>query len=193
MERVCVFAGSSEGEGKAYRRAARRLGETIAERGYGLVYGGARVGLMGLVADAALDAGGEAIGVIPQALVDKEVAHMGLSELRVVDSMHERKRCMSELADSFVALPGGFGTIDELFEILTWGQLGLHAKPAGLLDARGYYAHLLGFLDHAVGEGFLSARHRSMICVETEPPGLLDALEAYEAPKGPKWLDRTQT
>jgi len=175
VNRICVYTGSSSGAHPAYAEAATAFGRTLAEQGVGLVYGGARVGCMGIVADAALAAGGEAIGVIPQALVDREIAHTGLTDLHVVGSMHERKLLMSELADGFVALPGGTGTLDELFEVYTWTQLGMQSKPLGLLDVRGYYALLAGFLDHAVAERFITPEHRGMLVVEREPAALLDA------------------
>jgi uncharacterized protein (TIGR00730 family) len=163
LRRVCVFCGSAAGTRPEYAAVARELGTTLAERGIGVVYGGASIGLMGVVAEAALAAGGEAIGVIPQALVDREVAHTGLSALHVVGSMHERKALMADLADAFVALPGGIGTLEELFEVYTWRQLGLHDKPIALLDVAGYWAGLAAFLDHAEGEGFLRAGHREAL------------------------------
>jgi len=160
LRRLCVFCGSASGVRPEYADVARELGATLAERGVGVVYGGASVGLMGVVAEAVLAAGGEAIGVIPQALVDREVAHPGLSELHVVGSMHERKALMAGLADAFVALPGGIGTLEELFEVFTWRQLGLHDKPIALLDVAGYWAGLAAFLEHAEAEGFLRSGHR---------------------------------
>jgi len=169
------------------------LGRTLVQRNYGLVYGGADVGLMGIVANAVLESHGDVIGVIPRALVDKEVAHTGLSDLRIVGSMHERKACMADSADAFVALPGGLGTLEELFETLTWVQLGLHGKPVGLLDVDGYYQGVLAFLDHAVAEGFLKPAHRSTVLVETDPSRLLDLLESYTSPAVPAWLDRTSS
>src|SRR3954464_8084735 len=159
MRRVCVYCGSSPGSDPAYREAAVALVHALAERGIGVVYGGAHVGLMGVVADEALAGRAQAIGRIPQALVDREIAHTGLDDLRVVGSMHERKAQMAELADAFVALPGGLGTLEELFEVATWSQLGLHDKACGVLNVRGYYDGLAAFLDHAVGEGFLRAQH----------------------------------
>ena len=193
MNRVCVFSGSSPGADIAYRAAAVDLGHRLADRGIDLVYGGASVGLMGAVADAAMEGGGHVIGVIPQSLVDREVAHDSLSDLRVVDSMHERKALMAELADAFVALPGGVGTLEELFEIYTWNQLGLHAKPLGLFNVRGYFDGLARFLDHAVEERFVTPKHRAMLLVSEELDELLDGLAAWEAPAQPKWIDRTQT
>ncbi len=193
MKRVCVFSGSSPGGDLAYRAAATHLGHRLAERGLELVYGGASVGLMGAVADAAMEGGGHVIGVIPQSLVDREVAHDSLSDLRVVDSMHERKALMAELADAFVALPGGVGTLEELFEIYTWNQLGLHAKPLGLFNVRGYFDGLARFLDHAVEERFVTPKHRAMLLVSEELDDLLDGLAAWEAPSQPKWIDRAQS
>ncbi len=159
-------------------------------RGLSLVYGGAKVGLMGAVADSVLKAGGEVIGVIPEGLVAKEVAHQGLSELRVVSSMHERKRQMSDLADGFIALPGGMGTIEELTEILTWAQLGMHGKPAGILNVAGYFDHLLKFMDHAVSEQFLKEIHRKMMLVTARPEEMIDLFKAYQAPMVDKWVNR---
>jgi uncharacterized protein (TIGR00730 family) len=178
MTRVCVFAGSSAGARPEYRDAALDLGRALASRGVGLVYGGARVGLMGIVADAVLDAGGEVTGVIPAAMVAKEIAHDGVTELRVVASMHERKATMAGLADAFVALPGGWGTWEELFEMVTWAQLGLHRKPCGLLNARGYFDPLLSFIAHAVEEGFVRREHARTLVVSGAAVPLLDALAA---------------
>src|SRR4051812_36123772 len=163
MRRLCVFCGSSSGFRPAYAEHARRLGEEMAARGLGLVFGGGHVGLMGVVADAVLRRGGEVVGVIPQALADKELAHRGLTELRVVSTMHQRKALMADLADGFAALPGGFGTADELFEILTWAQLGLHARPVGLLNVAGFFDPLLAWLDRTVSEGFLRPEHRGLL------------------------------
>jgi uncharacterized protein (TIGR00730 family) len=190
VKRVCVFSGSSPGADIAYRAAACDLGHGLAERGIELVYGGASVGLMGAVADAALEGAGHVIGVIPQSLVDREVAHPALADLRVVDSMHERKALMAELSDAFVALPGGVGTLEELFEVYTWNQLGLHAKPLGLLNVRGYFDGLVGFLDHAVAERFVTRAHRAMLLVGDDLGDLLDGLAGWEAPAQPKWIDR---
>lgn len=193
LKRVCVFAGSNTGVRAEYREAAVELGRVLAERGLTLVYGGARVGLMGSVADAVLASGGQAIGVIPEALVAKEVAHRGLTELRIVPSMHERKALMSDLADAFIALPGGWGTWEELFEVLTWAQLGLHRKPCGLLNVLGYFDPLLSFVDHSIQEGFVRREHRSMICVDTVPHALLDQLSASQPPLVQKWIEREET
>ena len=190
---MCVFAGSNTGVRAEYREAAVGLGRVLAERGLVLVYGGARVGLMGSVADAVLASGGHAIGVIPEALVAKEVAHRGLTELRIVPSMHERKALMSDLADAFLALPGGWGTWEEFFEVLTWAQLGLHRKPCGLLNVLGYFDPLLSFVDHSIQEGFVRREYRSMICVDTASHALLDRLSAYQAPVVQKWIEREET
>lgn len=190
FQRICVFTGSRPGTRDAYASAAQRLGATLARRGIGLVYGGGDVGLMGVLADAVLGGGGEVIGVIPEALVRKEVAHAGLSELRTVSSMHERKAQMAELADAFIALPGGMGTLEELFEILTWAQLGLHTKPCGLLDVGGYFEHLLAFLDHAVSEDFLREEHRALLVYADDVERLLADLERPRAAPVEKWIDR---
>jgi uncharacterized protein (TIGR00730 family) len=190
IQRVCVFCGSRPGATPAFAAQARRLAAVVAAQGLGLVYGGASVGLMGELADAALAAGAEVTGVIPQSLVDMEVAHSALSDLRIVVSMHERKAVMADLADAFIALPGGMGTLDELAEILTWAQLGLHAKPIGLLDVDSYFAPLLEFLDGAVRARFLQPAHRAMLLIETDPQRLLAALRAYRPPPPFKWVDR---
>jgi len=190
MKRVCVFCGSKTGNRPTYADAARELARAIVRRGLGLVYGAGHIGLMGVLADAALQAGGEVIGVIPQALVDKELAHAGLTEMHVVGSMHERKSRMADLSDAFIALPGAYGTADEFFEILTWAQLGLHAKPTGLLDVEGFFDPLLAWLDHAVVEGFLRERHRQLILKANDADSLLDMLlHAHPAPMSPKWID----
>ena len=190
MRSICVFCGSNIGAGEDYADAARRLARTIVRRGLGLVYGGGSIGLMGVLADAALAAGGRVIGVVPRRLVEKEVAHAGLTELRVVTTMHERKALMAELADGFISLPGGFGTLDETFEMLTWAQLGYHRKPCALLDVNGYFARLAGFLDYAVEQRFLVAAHRAMLIVERDPDAALDRLAAARLPDAPKWIDR---
>ena len=189
MRRVCVFCGSSEGKRPVYREAARAMGLALARRGTELVFGGGRVGLMGVLADAVLAAGGRAIGVIPEALVAKELAHRGLTELRVVHSMHQRKALMAELSDAFIALPGGFGTLEEYCEMLTWAQLGLHAKPCGLLNVAGFYDALLELFDHAVSEQFVDGPHRGLVLVEEDPQRLLDLLAAYRPRQVEKWLD----
>ena len=188
MRRICVFCGSSSGRAPEYRNAATELGTLLARRGMGLVYGGAAVGLMGAVADAALAAGGEVIGVIPQALVEREIAHPGLTELRVVGSMHERKALMAELSHGFIALPGGVGTLDEFFEIWTWAQLGSHSKPSGLLNIYGYYDRLLAFMRHVADEQFLKPTHLEMLLVSECPETLLGRMASFRAPSEPKWI-----
>jgi uncharacterized protein (TIGR00730 family) len=190
IQSVCVFCGSSPGARPIYVQAARHLGHTLARRGLTLVYGGARVGTMGQLAQAALDAGGYVIGIIPRALVEMEVAHSGLPDLRVVGSMHERKAQMADLADAFIALPGGLGTIEEFFEVLCWSQLGLHAKPCSLLNVAGYYDRLIAFLDHTVQEQFVRNTDRSVVLVEQDAEALLDAFERYHAPHADKaaWI-----
>ena len=192
MTSVCVFLASSHGHDPRYAEIARATGAAIAGRGWRLVYGGAHRGLMGVLADACLAAGGEVIGVLPHALTDKEIAHTGLTRLEVVASMHERKARMAELSDAFVALPGGVGTLEEIFEIWTWGQLGFHAKPAGFLNVRGYYDGLRGFVDHAVGEAFLRAPHRDMLIFREDCGEMLDALAAYKPPVVEKWIGRPE-
>jgi uncharacterized protein (TIGR00730 family) len=194
LRRVCVFCGSSPGARPAYAQATAELARLLAGEGIGVVYGGGAVGLMGVLGDSVLAAGGEAIGVIPQALVDREIGHSGLTELRVVGSMHERKALMAELADAFIALPGGLGTLEELFEVYTWAQLGLHDKPCGLLDVERYFAGITDFLEHAVRERFVSDEHRALLAVEREPPKLIERLREFE-PRAvrPKWIDREET
>ncbi len=189
MKRICVFCGSSSGGDARYADAARRMGRTLARRRIGLVYGGGGTGLMTEVADAALAAGGEVVGVIPRALQLRELAHDGLTELHVVGSMHERKAKMAALADGFAALPGGMGTLEEFAEILTWAQLGLHQKPCGLLDVAGYYRPLVAFFDHAEAEGFLRPEHRALVLVADEPDALVDRFLAWEPPGLPRWID----
>ena len=179
MKRVCVFCGSNAGIRAEYGIAAQGLATVLARRGLGLVYGGGNVGLMGILADSMLEAGGEVIGVIPQSLVAKEVAHHGITELRVVDTMHQRKALMNELSDAFIALPGGFGTLDEFFEILTWSQLGIHGKPSGLLNVSGYYDSLLAMLDHAVAERLLRPAHRALVIADTDADSLVQRLLAF--------------
>ncbi len=189
MRSVCVFCGSSPGRNGLYAEAARTLGRTIAGNGLRLVYGGAMVGLMGEVADAALAAGGEVVGVIPVALVERELAHKGLTTLHEVKSMHERKAMMADLSDAFLALPGGIGTLEELFEIWTWAQLGHHRKPVGVLNVEGYFDPLLAFLDHQCREGFMRSEHRGMLVVESEPERLLTRFAGYEPPSVVKWIN----
>jgi uncharacterized protein (TIGR00730 family) len=193
LRRVCVFCGSKHGRQTAYTVAAGKVGRVLAQRGITLVYGGGDVGLMGELADAALAEGGEVLGVIPGFMVDHEVAHHEITELEVVDSMHERKARMATLADAFIALPGGWGTLEELFEIVTWAQLGLHDKPVGLLDVGGFYGELLSFLDRAVSEGFIKEKHRALLLGDDDVNRLLDRLAAFVPPTGTKWAgdDRT--
>jgi uncharacterized protein (TIGR00730 family) len=191
LRRVCVFCGSSDGARPGYARAAERLGEELAARGIGLVYGGAHVGLMGRVADACRAVGGQVTGVIPERLVDAEVAHTGIDDLRIVGSMHERKALMSELSDGFVALPGGFGTLEEFCEVLTWSQLGLHdpPKPCGLLDVAGYFEPLVTLFDRGVDEGFIRPVHRNLVLARDDAGALLDALAAWTPPPATrKWV-----
>jgi len=193
MKRICVYCGSSPGLLSDYRDAAQTLGHELAARGLGLVYGGASVGVMGAVADAVLEKGGQAIGIIPLALATREVAHSGLDELFVVDSMHERKAKMAELSDGFIALPGGWGTIEEIFEMLTWAQLGFHQKPCGLLNITGYYDHLFAFLEHAIDQRFVREEYRPMIMMEQTAGGLLDRYQTYQAPTVKKWIGPEET
>ncbi len=188
IRRLCVFCGSNSGNDPRFIEAARELGQTLAAEGIGLVYGGASVGLMGAVADGALVVGGEVIGVMPRRLVEKEIAHKGAMDLRIVDSMHERKALMAELADGFVALPGGIGTFEELFEIWTWAQLGYHNKPAALLNVANYYDGLTKFLDDVTRHGFIKQIHRDMLIVADEVPALMQGLRAYSAPNVTKWI-----
>ena len=188
-----MFCGASSGRLPDYADAARVFGTVAATRGLGIVYGGGRVGLMGAVADAALTAGGEVVGVIPQELVDRELAHGGLTELHVVGSLHERKALMAELSDGFVALPGGIGTMEEFFEVLSWAQLGIHEKPCGLLDVAGYYDPLMQFLDHAVEQDFIKPKHRALLLVESEPAKLLDRFAKLIAEQPTKKFDAKET
>lgn len=186
--RICVFLGSSPGRSPIYREAAEAFGTLLAKRGIGLVYGGGTVGLMGVVADAACAAGGEVIGVIPEALRAREHDHQGISELHVVQTMHERKALMAKLADGFVTLPGGIGTFEEMFEAWCWSQLGYHAKPVGMLDVNGFYSGMSGFIDHVVAEGFLKPEHRAMLLVEKDPEVMLDRIAQYLPPRTEHWL-----
>ena len=176
--KICVFTGSRHGARSEYAEAAKRLGRDLVARNYGLVYGGGNVGLMTMIADTVLSLNGQVTGVIPDSLVSKEVAHQGLTELRVVQSMHERKAQMAELSDGFITMPGGIGTLEEFFEVLSWAQLGIHEKPCGLLNVSGYFDPLIQFLDHAVGEDFIKPNHRALLIVESEPAALLDRIEA---------------
>ena len=193
LGRICVYCGANRGSDPVYADAARAMGRALAERGIGLVTGGGRVGLMGVVADAALEAGGSVVGVIPQALMKRELAHAELSELIVTASMHERKAKMAELADGFIAMPGGLGTYEELFEIWTWAQLGWHHKPCGLLNAAGFYDKLVAFLDGATDDQFLKPEHRAMLVVDGDADRLLDRFAAYTPPVVTKWIGADQT
>jgi uncharacterized protein (TIGR00730 family) len=193
VRRICVYAGSNPGSDPAYAEAAAAFATAMVERGIGLVYGGGKVGLMGVLADTMLAQGGEAVGVMPRALIDREIGHPGLTELKVVDSRHERKALMADLADAFVAVPGGIGTLEELIEVYTWSQLGIHDKACGVLNVNGYYDHLAALLDHAVTEGFLRPQHRAVLSVASEPAELLDRLAAFDPPTVGKWLELDET
>jgi uncharacterized protein (TIGR00730 family) len=193
MRRICIFTGSRHGKSPVYTTVAVQLGHELVARGCGLVYGGGNVGLMNVIADTVLGSGGEVIGVIPNALVSREVAHRGLTELRVVQSMHERKALMAELSDGFIAMPGGIGTMEEIFEVLSWAQLGLHDKPCGLLNAAGYYDPLIQFLDHAVSADFIKPQHRALMIVEERPAALLDRFEQAWRARSPTPFDSTVT
>ncbi len=193
MKKICVYCGSSPGRRPEYIDSAKALARELLARHIGLIYGGASVGIMGEIADTVLAGGGEVIGVIPQSLVDKEVSHSGLTELKIVNSMHERKAVMAEISDGFIALPGGLGTIEELFEVLTWSQLGFHKKPCALLNIKQYYHSLSLFLDHAVKEKFVKPIHREMLLVEEDPAILLDAMKEYSPPAVDKWIGRNET
>jgi uncharacterized protein (TIGR00730 family) len=191
MNRICVFCGTNTGSRPDYGAAARELGQILAEQGIELVYGGASVGIMGELADSVHEHGGHVTGIIPQQLMEKEAAHTGIANLIVVASMHQRKSQMADMSDGFIALPGGIGTLEGFFEILTWSQLGIHAKPSGILNVAGYFDGLTRFLDHAVKEGFLTEEHRSAIIMETDPRRLLERMQAYTAPEGEKLMGRT--
>lgn len=193
MKSICVFCGSRSGNNPAYPEAAETLGRTLARSGITLVYGGGNVGLMGVVADAALEAGGDVIGVIPKALVEREISHDALTKLHVVGSMHERKALMAELSEGFIALPGGAGTLEEFFEVLTWAQLGEHQKPCGLLNVAGYYDPLLTVFAHMVERGFVSPEHRKLVLVETGPAAMLGAFASYSPPTYIKWITPQET
>src|SRR3954451_6239301 len=190
LHRICVFCGSSRGLRPEYQQGAQELGRYLATHHIGLVYGGGNVGLMGAIADAALAAGGEVIGVIPQAIVDREIAHRGVTELRIVSSMHERKALMADLSDGFIAMPGGFGTFEEFCEVLTWSQLGLHRKPCGVLNVEGYYDKLLALFDHGVEEQFLRQEHRAIVLADENAMGLVDRMIHYQTPHVEKWISR---
>jgi hypothetical protein len=193
VKNICVFCGSANGRRPAYARAARTFGASLAGKGLGLVYGGGSIGLMGIVADAALGGGAPVVGVIPRALARREIAHHGLTRLEVVPSMHARKARMARLSDAFVALPGGIGTLEEFFEVLTWGYLGIHAKPTGLLDVGGYWRPLIRLLDHAVDEGFLRPAHRKLVVVDRAPARLLERLARHRGPPATRWSGEKET
>jgi uncharacterized protein (TIGR00730 family) len=193
VRRVCVFCGSSRGSDPRHAAAAAELGTLLGRRGLGLVFGGGSIGLMGVVADHVLAAGGRAIGVIPHGLAARELAHRDVADMRVVPTMHARKALMADLSDGFVALPGGIGTFEELLEITTWSQLGIHRKPIGILDSAGYYAPLLALVDRAVEEGFVTTENRALLCVSAEPAQLLDRMAAQRPPSGPAWISPDQT
>ncbi len=193
MKRICVFCGSNVGAKQIYADSARELGIILAKRKLGLVYGGGRVGLMGILADSVLAEGGEVTGIIPQGLFTKEVAHEGLTELRFVGSMHQRKAMMVELSDGFIALPGGYGTTEEFCEVITWAQLGIHHKPCGVLNIEGFFTSLLSFLDHAVEEHFLRAEHRALVLEDEKPESLLNKMSDYHPPDLQKWMDLDET
>jgi uncharacterized protein (TIGR00730 family) len=192
MKSICVYCGSNFGNRNSYLEAAQSLGVQMAQSGITLIYGGAKVGLMGAVADSVLEAGGKVIGVMPQALVDKEIAHTGLSDLRVVRSMHERKSLMADLADAFIALPGGLGTLEEFCEVVTWTQLGFHNKACGLLNIDGFYNRLISFLNHATKEQFIRSEHRSIVLAAETPEELIQKLSQFEIPNLQKWINRDQ-
>lgn len=193
MKRICVYCGSSIGNQPIHREAAQAMGAVLASRHIGLVYGGGNVGLMGVIADAVLAGGGEVIGVIPQSLADREIAHGGVTDLRVVDSMHARKAMMADLSDAFIAMPGGVGTFEEFFEAVTWTQLGVHRKPCGLLNAGGFYTPLALFIDQAVSDGFIKPVHRASIVVDDDPERLVNSLAAVRLPNVAKWIRRDET
>lgn len=193
MRRVCVFCGSSRGSDPRHADAAAELGSLLGRRGLGLVFGGGSIGLMGVVADHALASGAEVVGVIPHGLAARELAHRSVADMRVVPTMHARKALMASLADGFVALPGGLGTFEELFEILTWGQLGIHRKPVGVLNVAGYYDPLAALVDHAVSQGFVNAANRQLVLVDEDPARLLDRLARWQAPPLPNWITPDET
>ncbi len=193
LRRVCVYCASNDGALPEYVETARRLGRTLAERGHCVVYGGGRVGLMGALADAAIEAGGEVVGVMPHALVQREVAHLGLTALHIVDSMHERKAMLADLADAFITLPGGLGTLEEFFETWTWAQLGVHQKPVGLLDVKEYWQPLISLLEHAAQEGFVRGAPEEWLVIESDVDRMIDRLRAFHPPTVRRWLRLGET
>ena len=193
MRRIAVYCGSSAGVSPHYREAADELGRLLVARECGLVYGGGSVGLMGTLADAVLAAGGDVVGVIPRALATKELLHTGVPDMRIVNTMHDRKALMAELADAFIAMPGGFGTLEELFEVITWGQLGIHSKSIGLLNVGGYFDHLTGMIDYAIAERFIKPQHRELFVTDANAETLLDELQRHQQPVVRKWLDADET
>jgi len=193
MRNICVFCGSQSGTDLRYRQAAIELGGLLAQRGHGLVYGGGHVGLMGIIADTVLEAGGSVTGVIPRPMTERELAHETVTKLHVVSSMHERKALMASLSDAFLALPGGYGTLEELFEVIAWAQLGIHRKPIGLLNVAGYFDALLSLVDHMIDEGFIKSRHRGLFVTAEQPQALLDALQRHQMPATRRWLTEEET
>ena len=193
MRNICVFCGSQSGTDLRYRQAAIELGGLLAQRGHGLVYGGGHVGLMGIIADTALEAGGSVTGVIPRPMTERELAHETVTKLYVVSSMHERKALMASLSDAFIALPGGYGTLEELFEVIAWAQLGIHRKPIGLLNVAGYFDALLSLVDHMIAEGFIKTKHRGLFVTAEQPQALLEALQRHQMPATRRWLTEEET
>ena len=193
MRNICVFCGSQSGTDLRYRQAAVELGGLLAQRGHGLVYGGGHVGLMGIIADAVLEAGGSVTGVIPRPMTERELAHETVTKLYVVSSMHERKALMASLSDAFIALPGGYGTLEELFEVIAWAQLGIHRKPIGLLNVAGYFDALLSLVEHMIGEGFIKTKHRGLFVTAAQPQALLDTLQHHQMPATRRWLTEEET
>ena len=193
MRNICVFCGSQSGTDPRYRQIAVELGHLLAQRGHGLVYGGGHVGLMGTIADAVLEAGGDVTGVIPKPMTDRELAHETVTKLYVVSSMHERKALMASLSDAFIAMPGGYGTLEELFEVIAWAQLGIHRKPIGVLNAAGYFDALLSLVEHMIGEGFIKTKYRGLFVTAEQPQALLDALLRHQMPETRRWLTEEET
>lgn len=193
MPNICVFCGSNSGLDTVYREAATAMGEALVRAGWGLVYGGGSVGMMGTIADAVLAAGGDVIGVIPEKLAVVELLHVGVQDMRVVPTMHVRKALMAELSERFIALPGGYGTLEELFEVITWAQLGIHSKPIGILNTNGYFDALLEFIDRTINEGFIKPEHLGLFVVSTDPDDLLVQLQNHPMPAAPKWIGQDQS